>query len=186
MKSKAAGAFSPGASSPWRSGFPADRSSQGRGGAAVKRTLDGEDHGERIAEGGERYGARRAIFSRWHELRHPGKIAHLATPTGNPQAHRRRACGFNATSEPGPNARHLRRGRRSSREGGMVLSRLSRFYAGGRGSARQQTRLVRFTRKAHFPFFKTIEEFDFKLQSTLRKTLLGSYLGPDFVNEGAR
>jgi len=27
---------------------------------------------------------------------------------------------------------------------------------------RQQTRLVRFTRKAHFPFFKTIEEFDFQ------------------------
>jgi DNA replication protein DnaC len=49
---------------------------------------------------------------------------------------------------------------------------------------RQQTRLVRFTRKAHFPFFKTIEEFDFSLQSTLRKTVLGSYLGPDFVNEG--
>jgi DNA replication protein DnaC len=49
---------------------------------------------------------------------------------------------------------------------------------------RQQTRLMRFTRKAHFPFFKTIEEFNFSLQSTLRKTLLGSYLGPDFVNEG--
>ena len=49
---------------------------------------------------------------------------------------------------------------------------------------RQQTRLMRLTRKAHFPFFKTIEEFDFNLQSTLRKTLLGSYLGPDFVNEG--
>ncbi|HEX2714685.1 MAG TPA: IS21-like element helper ATPase IstB [Candidatus Acidoferrales bacterium] len=49
---------------------------------------------------------------------------------------------------------------------------------------RQQTRLVRFTRKAHFPFFKTIEEFDFSKQSTLRKTLLGSYLGPDFVHEG--
>jgi len=49
---------------------------------------------------------------------------------------------------------------------------------------RQQTRLVRLTRKAHFPFFKTIEEFDFRLQSTLRKTVLGSYLGPEFVNEG--
>jgi len=49
---------------------------------------------------------------------------------------------------------------------------------------RQQTRLVRFTRKAHFPFFKTIEEFNFSKQSTLRKTLLGSYLGPDFVHEG--
>jgi DNA replication protein DnaC len=30
---------------------------------------------------------------------------------------------------------------------------------------RKQTRLQRFTRKAHFPFFKTIDEFDFSLQS---------------------
>jgi DNA replication protein DnaC len=49
---------------------------------------------------------------------------------------------------------------------------------------RRQTRLQRFTRKAHFPFFKTIDEFDFSLQSTLRQSLLGSYLGPDFVSEG--
>jgi DNA replication protein DnaC len=49
---------------------------------------------------------------------------------------------------------------------------------------RKQTRLQRFTRKAHFPFFKTIDEFDFSLQSTLRQSLLGSYLGPDFVIEG--
>src|SRR5438309_1669191 len=49
---------------------------------------------------------------------------------------------------------------------------------------RKQTRLQRFTRKAHFPFFKTIDEFDFSLQSTLRQSLLGSYLGPDFVTEG--
>jgi IstB-like ATP binding protein len=41
---------------------------------------------------------------------------------------------------------------------------------------RKQTRLQRFTRKAHFPFFKTIDEFDFSLQSTLRQSLLGSYL----------
>jgi DNA replication protein DnaC len=49
---------------------------------------------------------------------------------------------------------------------------------------RKQTRLQRFTRKAHFPFFKTIDEFDFSLQMTLRQSLLGSYLGPDFVTEG--
>ena len=42
---------------------------------------------------------------------------------------------------------------------------------------RKQTRLQRFTRKAHFPFFKTIDEFDFSLQTTLRQSLLGSYLG---------
>ena len=49
---------------------------------------------------------------------------------------------------------------------------------------RKQTRLQRLTRKAHFPFLKTIDEFDFSLQSTLRQSLLGSYLGPDFVTEG--
>src|ERR1700693_5910495 len=49
---------------------------------------------------------------------------------------------------------------------------------------RKQTRLQRFTRKAHFPFFKTIEEFDFTLQSTLRESVIGSYLGLDFVTEG--
>jgi DNA replication protein DnaC len=49
---------------------------------------------------------------------------------------------------------------------------------------RKQTRLQRFTRKAHFPFFKTIDEFDFSLQTTLRQSLLGSYLGMDFVTEG--
>jgi DNA replication protein DnaC len=40
------------------------------------------------------------------------------------------------------------------------------------------------TRKAHFPFFNAIGEFDFSLQSTMRQALLGSYLGPDFVTEG--
>jgi DNA replication protein DnaC len=49
---------------------------------------------------------------------------------------------------------------------------------------RKQTRLQRCTRSAHFPFFKTIDEFDFTWQSTLRLSLLGSYLGPDFVLEG--
>jgi DNA replication protein DnaC len=49
---------------------------------------------------------------------------------------------------------------------------------------RKQTRLQRLTRKAHFPFFKTIDEFDFSLQHSLRQSLLGSYLGPDFVTEG--
>lgn len=49
---------------------------------------------------------------------------------------------------------------------------------------RKQTRLQRLTRRARFPYLKTIEDFDFTLQSTLRISLLGSYLGPDFVTEG--
>jgi DNA replication protein DnaC len=51
-------------------------------------------------------------------------------------------------------------------------------------SQRRQTRLQRLTRKARFPFLKTIDDFDFTLQSSLRASLLGSYLGGDFVAEG--
>jgi len=49
---------------------------------------------------------------------------------------------------------------------------------------RRQSRLRRHTTAAHFPFLKTIDEFDFTLQSTLRLNLLGSYLGPELVAEG--
>ena len=50
---------------------------------------------------------------------------------------------------------------------------------------RKQTRLQRCTRSAHFPFFKTIDEFDFSLQASLRQPLFASYLGPDFeANRG--
>lgn len=49
---------------------------------------------------------------------------------------------------------------------------------------RTQTRLQRLTRRAHFPYLKTIDDFDFTLQSQLRVSLLGSYLGPDLVTDG--
>jgi DNA replication protein DnaC len=49
---------------------------------------------------------------------------------------------------------------------------------------RQQTRLGRLSRWASFPFLKTIDDFDFTLQSTVRLALLGSALSPDFVTEG--
>jgi DNA replication protein DnaC len=49
---------------------------------------------------------------------------------------------------------------------------------------RQQTRLQKLTRKARFPFLKTIDDFDFTFQSTLRASLLGSFLSPDFVTDG--
>ena len=51
-------------------------------------------------------------------------------------------------------------------------------------AGRKQTRLQRLTRSAQFPFLKTMDEFDFSLQSTLRLALLGSYLGPELVSEG--
>ena len=49
---------------------------------------------------------------------------------------------------------------------------------------RYQTRMQRLTRRAGFPFLKTVEEFDFTYQSTVRLQLLGSALCADFVTEG--
>jgi DNA replication protein DnaC len=49
---------------------------------------------------------------------------------------------------------------------------------------RQQTRLARCSRRAHFPFLKTIDDFDFTYQSTVRLNVVGSALSPDFVTEG--
>jgi DNA replication protein DnaC len=49
---------------------------------------------------------------------------------------------------------------------------------------RQQTRLSRLVRRARFPFLKTIDDFNFLHQSTVRLALLGSALAPEFVTEG--
>jgi DNA replication protein DnaC len=49
---------------------------------------------------------------------------------------------------------------------------------------RAQTRIERSVRKARFPFLRTIEEFDFTFQTSIRLQLLGSYLGPELVSEG--
>jgi DNA replication protein DnaC len=49
---------------------------------------------------------------------------------------------------------------------------------------RAQTRIQRCVRRAHFPFLKTIEEFDFTFQGSVRLALLGSVLGPELVTGG--
>jgi DNA replication protein DnaC len=49
---------------------------------------------------------------------------------------------------------------------------------------RTQTRIQRATRHAGFPFLRTIEEFDFTFQTSVRLSLLGTYLGPELVTEG--
>lgn len=51
-------------------------------------------------------------------------------------------------------------------------------------SHRAGTRLGRLAKKAGFPFLKTVDDFDFTLQSELRLATLGSFLGPEFVTEG--
>ncbi len=49
---------------------------------------------------------------------------------------------------------------------------------------RTQTRIQRCVRRAHFPFLKTIDEYDFTLQAGVRLALLGSALSPEFVTQG--
>lgn len=49
---------------------------------------------------------------------------------------------------------------------------------------RQQTRLNRLVRRARFPFLKTVDDFNFLYQTTVRLSLLGSALAPEFVTEG--
>lgn len=49
---------------------------------------------------------------------------------------------------------------------------------------RQGTRLARLSRKARFPFLKTIDEYDFSHQKALELRLFASFLSPDFVADG--
>jgi DNA replication protein DnaC len=49
---------------------------------------------------------------------------------------------------------------------------------------RAETRITRSVRKARFPFLRTIEEFDFTFQTSVRLKMLGSFLGPEFVTDG--
>ncbi len=61
----------------------------------------------------------------------------------------------------------------------LLLTLFSEVVAHLRG-----TRLTRAVCAAAFPFLRTIDEFDFTYQSTLRLTTIGSLLTPDFVTEG--
>jgi len=49
---------------------------------------------------------------------------------------------------------------------------------------RADTRVQRATRKARFPYVKTIEQFDFAFQTSVKRKLLGRFLGPELVSEG--
>src|SRR5207247_10606126 len=49
---------------------------------------------------------------------------------------------------------------------------------------RAQTRIQRCVHRSHFPFLKTVDEFDFTCQSGVRLSLLGSALSADFITQG--
>lgn len=48
---------------------------------------------------------------------------------------------------------------------------------------RAQTRISRSVRRARFPYLRTIEEFDFTFQTSVRLQMLGTLLGPELVAE---
>ncbi len=47
---------------------------------------------------------------------------------------------------------------------------------------RSEGRLARLVKQAGFPFLKTIEEFDFRFQTTITRPQLGRYLGPELIS----
>jgi DNA replication protein DnaC len=49
---------------------------------------------------------------------------------------------------------------------------------------RREARIARATRKAGFPFLKTLEDFDFTFQRSIARPDLGPYLGPELVSGG--
>jgi DNA replication protein DnaC len=49
---------------------------------------------------------------------------------------------------------------------------------------RAQTRITRSVRRARFPYLRTIEDFDFTFQTSVRMQMLGTLLGPELVTEG--
>lgn len=49
---------------------------------------------------------------------------------------------------------------------------------------RNNTRIQKAARRAFFPSLKTIEEFDFTYQTSLKRQALGPFLDPDFVAQG--
>src|SRR5690606_2610003 len=49
---------------------------------------------------------------------------------------------------------------------------------------RAQPRITRSVRKVRFPFLRTIEEFDFTFQNSVRLQMLGTLLGPELASEG--
>jgi len=49
---------------------------------------------------------------------------------------------------------------------------------------RDETRITRAVRAARFPYVKTIEDFNFGFQQSVKRAALGRFLGPELVTEG--
>ncbi len=84
---------------------------------------------------------------------------------------------------PTPAARGGSSTRRAEQEE-WTLSRFPRAAGRRRNRAAAADALGPALRRARFPFLKTIDDFNFTYQSTVRLSLLGSALAPEFVTEG--
>jgi DNA replication protein DnaC len=49
---------------------------------------------------------------------------------------------------------------------------------------RAEARIAREARQAGFPFLKTLEEFDFRFQTSITRQALGPYVGPELIHSG--
>jgi DNA replication protein DnaC len=49
---------------------------------------------------------------------------------------------------------------------------------------RKERRIALGVRRANFPFVKTLEAFDFSFQQTIKRQMLGPYLGAELVSQG--
>src|ERR1043166_5722138 len=67
------------------------------------------------------------------------------------------------------------------REGWSYSEYLARLAA-GEVAERRERRIAQATRRANFPFLKTLEEFDFSFQPSVSRRMLGPYLGPELVS----
>ena len=136
---------------------------------------------------------RRTGRRRWRRLPGRAQGGSRATPRGGPGRGRARPY-LRAASEAGhdPAGRrsralfkrlHLANARRVWRD---LVRRAEQETWGYRDfltllvaeeiAHRQQTRLARLSRRARFPFLKTIDDFNFLYQTSLRLTMLGSAL----------
>lgn len=78
----------------------------------------------------------------------------------------------------------LRRARGPGQEEEMSYRTYLEIHMAEEVAHRAQTRITRSVHKARFPFLRTIDEFDFTFQTSIRLKMLGTLLGPEFVSEG--
>jgi DNA replication protein DnaC len=71
-----------------------------------------------------------------------------------------------------------------AREGGWSYGEYLERLVEEELSHRREKRIAQLVRRAGFPFLKTLEEFDFTFQQTIKRKMLGPYLGCELVSGG--